>query len=268
LFLFDQCVLLIGSVESGQTMVAHRVVERAARPEVAADLFRANMEGAAAVLASFVAGRTVLMAATAGSEIMSDDRPSVALDLARPDITAVASSRANAEFLHSIREDVTPYVVLDGLDATDRDRFLRHLGRSADAKRLLLEARFRPERAGVLIERALALAPGDLEALDRLGKKPPAPSPPPADREQIESILGAEQPDRRQLEQAIDQAGSSGDVDAALLLPYLDHADIELRMRAMVALKRRLGDLGSYDPAAPARARQRVIALLSERLRR
>ncbi len=271
LFVFDLCVLLVGQTSADARLDAARVCARAAPREIRADLFRANRESAAAVLASFVAGRESLLAGTTGSASMCDDRPIVALGLARPNYTAWENLRENAALLLSLHEDVTGLLDLENLAEPERAELLAALQASSAAKRLLLEARVRPDEAEVLLNRALVLAPGDLEALDRLGEQPARPHQRdegtfPGGRAEVEETLRAPGAVEAELGRAIDAAGIMPDVDATLLLPLLDHAQRTIRLRAMVALQRRLGSVAPYDPEADSAARQRVIEELRRRL--
>lgn len=273
LFVFDLCALLLGETGPDAGIDAARVCARVAPAAVRDDLFQANMESAAAVLASFVAAREALLAATAGSALMSDDRPIVALGLARPDYTAWENLSRNAELLLALCEDVTSRLRLEGLAPSEREELLAALRASSAAKRLLLEARVRRAEAGALVNRALILAPADLEALDRLGEKPARPRVRdgdvlPGGRREVEEVLRAPGAAEAALGRAIDAAGVMPEVDAGLLLSLLDHGSLAIRLRAMVAVERRIGSVAPYDPETASAERQRAIEKLRRRLGR
>ena len=115
---------------------------------------------------------------------LSRSRVAILTDYKGLDVSAITELRnelrkADSEFQvakNSLMKLATKNVQMEGLDDAGRGDLSRSLSSSVDAKRFLLEARFRTDRAGLLLQRALVLAPGDLEALDRLGRKPESPT--------------------------------------------------------------------------------------------
>ncbi|MFH0947010.1 MAG: hypothetical protein V2A76_17605 [Planctomycetota bacterium] len=271
LFLFDQSALLIGLPEARRGIDVAEVSRRAANSTVSSDLRQANMEGVAPILASFVTDREGLLRATAGAPIMSDDRPLVALELARPDRLALENSAENARFLSGIRREIGGLLDLSRMEVEEREEFKSALRKSSGSKRLLLEARCDPVRRIELWSRALSLSPGDLEAAARLtGAGVSVPqlqaAPPTMDPGEIRRILdmgisGAESPDR-----AIEAAGTEKRIDPRLLLPFLDHGELQVRLLAMVALSRRIGDVSPYDPEEDSAARRTAIEAIRSRI--
>lgn len=268
-FLFNQCLLLVGSADPLPCIDIRRVLERAAVPAVQADLRAADMESVAALVGCFVAGRERLLEGTRGASIMTDDRPEVALRLAAPNVDTLTWQRNAAAFLLEIREP--PPLGVDGLDAPAAARFAEDLRRSARAKECLL--RYRVSGDVGELTASLAAAPHDLETLVLLGRTAPppaaesplaAPDPRVWSADQLVAALaGSALPD---LLAAIDAIGTRGEVPLLPLLPLLDDAREPVRLRAMVALHRRIGDIGTYDPAATASERQAAIAALRRRL--
>ena len=271
LFLFDQSVLLIGAGDEQRQIDLQSLMRRADQPAVRADLRSANMEDVAAILASFVTDREGLLEATRDVPAMSDDRPLVALRLARPDRLAIENTEQNASFLAEIRKRIDPHLNPTGLEPELLKRFRTRLQNSYEAKGLMLEARFDPARRDFLWSRALVLSPQDLEAARRLARAGIQSLDARADLPtwsvaEIEQLLVTDPIGDGRFEQAIEAAGKSSTVDAGLLLPLLDHADLEIRLLAMVALKRRLGDVADYDPMAPAASRRAAQERLRLRL--
>jgi hypothetical protein len=232
------------------------------------------MESVAAVLASYITDGESLLEATRGVAAMSDDRPVVALDLARPDRLAIENTEQNAACLAELREPIDQHLDLGGLDPERLRRFRIQLRNAYEAKGLMLEARFDPARRELLWSRAVLLSPGDLEAarhLERAGIRAldPRADLPDWSVAEIESLLSGgpsgNRSGNRDFERAIEAAGMHVSVDAGLLLPLLDDTKLEIRLLAMVALERRLGDLGEYDPMAPEARRRAVVERLKQR---
>ncbi len=270
LFLFDQCALLVGAPDAAARIDVAAVLERSRAPAVARDLERARMEDAVAVLGCFVADGDSILAAAPEVAVMTDDRPTVAFELARPSVSIREQAPGNARFLRAIASDIGPWLDTSRLSPEERSELARRLPDAVKAKRLLLDARAAPDNLAALAQRALLVSPSDLEARAFLGLAGPVvPAPPkgtePPSRD-VEAVLRAGGAESAELEQAIDRAGLDRSIDARLLLAFLDHEALAIRVRAMVALGRRVDGLQAYDPHASATARAAAIEALRRRL--
>lgn len=272
LFLFDQSILLLGGSSHLERFDLARLTARAAEDRVRQSLEIAGVEGPAALLGAFICGRSRILEKTSADPVMGDDRPLVALGLARPALAQFHHAEDNARFLFELLEDSAPVLDPGGLEVGSRGSLKVVLERSRAAKSLLLEARFRPGEADLLRQRALVLSPGDLEARRALGLpdrdsgSPAGGAAEPAGP-RLEQLLRDGSDDPQALERALEAAGRSGSIAPLLLLGHLDDDRLRIRMTAMVALKRRIGDIRPYDPAASRAARREAIEVLRRRLR-
>lgn len=268
LFLFDQCALLVGRPEAGATIAVGALQRRAS--VIAEDLRRAGMEDVAAVLGAYVADRGAILAATTDVAVMTDDYPEVALRLARPARESLDDLAANARLLAELEGDVMFVLGVAGVGSAELGEFVDDVAASARAKRSLREwralARVDPERATSLLREAIAARPTDLEARRLLGHPPSLENTPPRlDDAAVRRILIGEGP-AGDLAEAIEIAGVRVGLEPRLLLPFLDHESLDVRLKAMVALRRRVGDVGGYDPMATGEGRRRAIEELEGRI--
>src|SRR5690606_6895003 len=151
-----------------------------------------------------------------------DDRPTVALRLARPARTSLDDLAANARLLARLDGDVTALLDGSGLDPAEFEQARVEVGAAARAKRLLREWRAvvgeDPRRAATLLLEVLRVRPGDLEAAARLGRAPQsvpslAASEDEAALEILEDRTAAK--DLAELCRALERAGTSTAIPAA-----------------------------------------------------
>ncbi len=267
-FLFDQCALLVGANESAARFDAGRAVARAAAPDVAADLARARVGSAAAVFAACVADRASILAACGGDAVMEDDRPVVALALSRDKDDTIRFAIENAAFLRALEFDPRSAVDRSTIPGAGAAAFSTTLDRAVEAKRLLLEARSRPEQVRALAAQALAIDPSDLEARALAGAGSAANAALRSGAAGIETVLADPESSPAALIDALTRAADVAAVPTARAIPFLDHDDATVRLAAAVLVKRRMGDLAGYDPEHPRERRQTAMRELLRKLER